>query len=165
MDIILFRHGLAVESQEWSGDEEKRPLTAKGISRTRRSGRGLFNLRINPTHLFSSRLTRARETAVILQRLVRPRLTVDICNELLPGTAPELLISLLGTLPPDSVVICIGHEPHLSLTAGILMAGRPCAGLSLKKAGACLIQVEKPVRSASGRLLWWLTPGQLRALA
>ncbi len=165
MDCVFFRHGIAFERQEWAGQEQDRPLTDKGTTRTRQSARGLLNLRIIPTHLLSSPLTRARETAEILQRLVRPRLTVRICDELVPEASPDTLFSLLGTLPPNSVVLCVGHEPHLSLMAGALLAGKPCAGLSLKKAGACLIHIEKSVRPANGRLQWWLTPAQLRALA
>ena len=165
MDCILFRHGIAVERQEWAGNEQDRPLTGKGTARTRQSARGLINLRIVPTHLLSSPLARARQTAEILQRLVRPRLTVQLCDELVPEAAPHALFTLLGTFAPDSVVLCVGHEPHLSLTAGTLLMGKPCAGLSLKKAGACFIHNEKFVQPANGRLQWWLTPGQLRTLA
>ncbi len=165
MDCVLFRHGLAVERQEWAGQEQDRPLTDKGTARTRRSAKGLLTLRIIPTHLLSSPLTRSRETAEIIRRLVRPRLTVQICDELAPGAAPPALFSLLGTLPLDSVVFCVGHEPHLSLTAGTWLTGKAWAGLSLKKAGACLIRTEQSVRPANGRLQWWLTAAQLRALA
>ena len=165
MDCILYRHGIAVDRQEWGGKEQDRPLTGKGTTRTRQSARGLFTLRIMPTHLLSSPLARARETAEILQRLAHPRLTVQICDELVPEAAPHALFTLLGTLPPESVVLCVGHEPHLSLTAGTLLIGKPCAGLSLKKAGACLIHIQQSQQPANGLLQWWLTPGQLRALA
>jgi hypothetical protein len=50
------------------------------------------------------------------------------------------------------------------LAAGILLAGKPIAGLSLKKAGACLIRVEGAIRPAKGHLEWWMTAAQLRAL-
>jgi phosphohistidine phosphatase len=81
------------------------------------------------------------------------------------NSAPRTLFALLDALPPDAVALCIGHEPHLSLAAGILLTGKPCSGLSLKKAGACLIHIEESVRPAAGRLEWWLTAAQLRALA
>jgi len=71
----------------------------------------------------------------------------------------------LDALPADAVVLCVGHEPQLSLAAGILLTGKPCSGLSLKKAGACLLHIEESVKPAAGRLEWWLTAGQLRALA
>ena len=165
MDCLFFRHGLAIERQEWSGQEQDRPLTDKGVARTRESGKGLLNLRIRPTHILSSPLARAHETAAILQSLIRPKLKIRICAELNPAAQPRTLFALLDALPPDAVALCIGHEPHLSLAAGILLTGKPCSGLSFKKAGACLIHIEESVRPAAGRLEWWLTAAQLRALA
>lgn len=165
MDCLLFRHGIAVERQGWKGRDEDRPLTEKGAARTLQSGKGLLTLSRSPTHLLSSPLTRARETAAILQPLIRSQPKVQICAELDPTAAPRALFSLLDSLPSDSVVLCIGHEPHLSTSAGILLTGKPCSGLSLKKAGACLIHLEDSVRPATGRLEWWLTAAQLRALA
>ena len=164
MDIILFRHGIAVERQDWTGNEQDRPLTGKGIRRTRRSAKGLLSLRSTPTHLLSSPLVRARETAEILQLLVRPKVTVQICEALVPEASPNALFTLLGTMPSDSVVLCVGHEPNLSVVAATLFTGNPCAGILLKKAGACLIQIEKSVGAAKGHLEWWFTPKQLRAL-
>lgn len=164
MDMILFRHGIAVERQEWAGKEQDRPLTGKGIRRTHRSAKGLFALRITPTHLLSSPLARARETAEILHHLIRPQVTLQICEELAPQALPQALFTLLGTVPSDSVLLCVGHEPHLSVVAATLLMGKPCAGFSLKKAGACLIQIEKSVGPAKGHLQWWLTPAQLRTL-
>lgn len=165
MDLVLFRHGIAVERGEWMGSEQDRPLTVRGARKTRRSVRGLLNHSITPTHLLSSPLARACDTADILKQLIHPRVTVQLCNELRPGEAPRSLFALLSTLPVDSVVVCVGHEPHLSLVAGSLLSGDTCAGFSLKKAGACLIHLEQSVRPGKGCLQWWLTSGQLRALA
>ena len=165
MDCLFFRHGIAIERQEWSGQEQDRPLTDKGAARTRESGKGLLNLRIKPTHIFSSPLARAHDTAAILQSLIRSKPKIRICPELNPAAPPSTLFALLDALPPDAVALCIGHEPHLSLAAGILLTGKPCSGLSLKKAGACLLHIEESVRPTAGRLEWWLTAAQLRALA
>ena len=163
MDLILFRHGVAIERQEWTGNDEDRPLTRKGIKNARRSAKGLMRLGVTPTHLFTSPLVRARETAAIIEDRTNPHVTARVCDELTPGTAPNGLFSLLATLPAGSVVLCIGHEPHLSVVAGSLLCGKPCSGLSLKKAGACLVQLDPPIQQSKGRLLWWLTAGQLRA--
>ncbi len=165
MDCLFFRHGIAIERQKWSGLEQDRPLTEQGAARTKESGKGLLTLRMRPTHILSSPLTRAHETAVILQSLIRSKPKIRICTELDPAAAPRALFSLLDTLPADAVVLCVGHEPHLSLAAGILLTGKPCSGLSLKKAGACLMHIEESAKPAAGRLEWWLTAGQLRALA
>ena len=101
MDIILFRHGIAVERQDWTGNEQDRPLTDKGIRRTRRSAKGFRSLRIIPTHFLSSPLVRARETAETLQHLIRPKVPVQICEALVPEASPNALFTLLGTIPSN----------------------------------------------------------------
>ena len=78
MDCLFYRHGIAIERQEWSGQDEDRPLTDKGAARTRESGKGLLTLRIRPTDILSSPLTRARETAAILQSLIRSKPKIRI---------------------------------------------------------------------------------------
>lgn len=165
MDCLLFRHGIAYDREDWRGSEHDRPLTDKGRQRTKQSSKGLLVLGLIPTHILSSPLARAHQTAKILQSLMPAAPPLKICTELAPDVAPRALISLLNNLPSDAVVVCVGHEPHLSTTAGMLLTGKPCAGLSLKKAGACLLHLEGSVRPAQGRLEWWLTASQLRALA
>lgn len=164
MQLILFRHGLAWEREEWKGNERDRPLTNKGVTRVRQAGKGLLAMDALPTHLFSSPLRRAQETADLLQRLFRPKPTLQLCEALQPAAPPKELLGLLRPLPATSLVLCVGHEPHLSRLAGLLLFGRSGAGLSLKKAGACSIEINGTVRPGSGTLVWWLTAAQLRAL-
>ena len=164
MDCFFFRHGIAYDREDWRGNDQNRPLTEKGRIRTRQSSKGLLALGLLPTHILSSPLTRARETATILRALMSAAPPLRICPELNPDVPPRVVIALLNTLPSDAVVLCVGHEPHLSATAGILLTGKVCDGLSLKKAGACLLHLEGSVRPAKGRLEWWLTASQLRAL-
>ncbi|HAP40616.1 MAG: histidine phosphatase family protein [Nitrospira sp.] len=165
MDCLFFRHGIAVERDTWTGEERRRPLTHKGRARTRQSGKGLLALRLTPTHILSSPLTRARQTAVILQALLEEPIAIRMTAALEPEADPQAICALLNTVPPDAFVWCIGHEPHLSATAGLLLTGTSCHGFALKKAGACLIHVDHRMRPGTGRLDWWLTASQLRALA
>ena len=165
MDCVLFRHGIAVERDEWKGEDAERPLTEKGGKRVRQAAAGLRALDVFPTHLLTSPLVRAHETAKILQAAFRHQLSLRICDELLTDAPPDKVFPLIEVLPPDACVICIGHEPYLGETAGLLLFGKPAAGLSLKKAGACLIEMPDPPRPGRGYLHWWLPPAQLRALA
>ncbi|MCC6966449.1 MAG: histidine phosphatase family protein [Nitrospira sp.] len=165
MDCLLFRHGIAYDREDWRGNDQTRPLTDKGRIRTRQASKGLLALGPLPTHILSSPLTRAQETAKIVRALMPTAPPLRICHELNPEVPPRALIALLNTLPSDAVVLCVGHEPHLSATAAILLTGKLCKGLSLKKAGACLLHLEGSVRPAKSRLDWWLTAAQLRALA
>lgn len=164
MDCILFRHGIAVDRDEWTGDDSERPLTRDGVEKTRQAAAGLLRLGIVPTHVLSSPLARALETAQIIVEGFRAGPHVQRCDGLVPDAPPEELIAALSELPQDSCVICVGHEPHLGKAAGVMVAGKPAAGLSLKKAGACCIRFEDVPKAGAGSLRWWLTPAVLRLL-
>ena len=49
MDCLLFRHGIAVDREDWDGQEAQRPLTPTGEERTRESAVGLRRLGIAPS--------------------------------------------------------------------------------------------------------------------
>jgi phosphohistidine phosphatase len=162
MDCILLRHGIAVDREEWKGPDGDRPLTERGAKRVAQVAAGLKRLDVQPTHVLSSPLIRAIETAKIAHRLLQVRSTVQIVDALVPDAAPDRLFSILHDLPPESCVLCVGHEPHLGMVAAVLLTGRPSQAFPFKKAGACLIELAAPVKPGRGVLCWWLPPSQLR---
>ncbi len=164
MDCILFRHGIAVNREDWEGPDADRHLTPKGITRTEQAAVGLRRLDMRPDVLLSSPFTRALETAKLVKDALRYRRDIQICDELLPDSPPDKIFALLGSLPPDACVICVGHEPHLSDTAGVMIFGKPANGLYLKKAGVAMIQFDGTARAGQGALAWWVIPSQLRSL-
>lgn len=164
MDCILFRHGIAVERADWKGDENLRPLTPKGLDKTRDAAAGLLRLKLEPGHLWTSPLARALETAKLIRQLLCPRIDLQAHEALLPGASPRALLALLASLPAEATVICVGHEPHLGEAAGIMLCGKPVTGLSLKKAGACCLRFSEAPKEGRAELRWWLTPAQLRGL-
>lgn len=164
MDCLLMRHGIAVEQDEWHGSDGDRPLTERGVKRVAQAVGGLGRLGVQPTHVLSSPLTRAIETAKIAHSSLRVRSAVQIVDALLPDAPPNQLLSILRDLPPESCVLCIGHEPQLGMTASVLLTGRATTSFPLKKAGACLIELPIPVKLGRGVLRWWLTSNQLRAM-
>lgn len=164
MNCVLFRHGIAVERDEWEGLEADRPLTERGAKRVAQVAAGLNRLDVQPTHVFSSPLIRAIETAKIVHRSLQVRSAVQIVEELLPDAPPDRLLSILHDLPPESCALCIGHEPQLGMAASVMLSGRVSASFPMKKAGACLIELPMPVKPGQGVLRWWLTPRQLRAI-
>ncbi|MGZ8386125.1 MAG: SixA phosphatase family protein [Nitrospira sp.] len=164
MDCILIRHGIAVEPDEWEGAEENRPLTEKGKKRVKQAAVGLAALECKPTHLFTSPFVRAYDTARILRTVVCPVLKVETREELAVGAKPEQLVVLLNTLPSNSVVVCVGHEPQLGEAVSLLLCGKAFPNFPLKKAGAACIEAEGNIKPGQARLRWWLPPMQLRVL-
>ena len=164
MECVLLRHGIAVERGEWEGTDGDRPLTECGAKRVAQTAVGLSRLDVQLTHVFSSPLIRAIETAKIVHRSLRVCSAMHVVHELLPDAPPHRLLSILHKLPPESCVLCIGHEPQLGMAASVLLSGRVSASFPLKKAGACLIELSVPAKPGRGVLRWWLTPSQLRAI-
>ena len=164
MDCLLMRHGIAVELDEWKGADADRPLTEQGAKRVAQVAAGLKWLDVQPTHVLSSPLIRAIETAKIVHRSLRVRSAVQVVDELLPDASPDRLLSVLHDLPPESSVLCVGHEPHLGMAASVLLSGRTTASFPMKKAGACLIKLPIPAKPGRGVLRWWMTPSQLRVI-
>src|SRR2546426_10855877 len=164
MDCLLLRHGIAVERDEWEGLDADRPLTERGAKRVAQVAAGLNWLDVQPTHVLSSPLIRAIETAKIAHSSLRVRSAVQIVDELLPDAPPDRLLSILYDLPPESCVLCVGHEPQLGMAASVMLAGKHSMAFPFKKAGACLIELSIPAKPSRGVLRWWLTPDQLRAI-
>ena len=164
MDCLLLRHGIAVERDEWEGLDGDRPLTEQGATRVAQVAAGLNRLDVQPTHVLSSPLIRAIETAKIVHRSLRVRSAMHLVEALLPDAPPHRLLSILHNLPPESCVLCIGHEPQLGMAASVLLSGRASAAFPMKKAGACLIELPIQLKPGRGVLRWWLTPSQLRSM-
>jgi phosphohistidine phosphatase len=164
MDCLLFRHGIAVSPEEWDGSDDERPLTKEGITKTEQAAEGLKRIGMKPTYVLCSPFTRAQQTAGIAREVLQSKATIQLCPELVYDQSPMLLFPILHRLPQNALVMCVGHEPHLGQTAALMVVGKNAAGLSLKKAGACLISFEGDVGLGQGRLSWWIPPAQLRAL-
>ena len=164
MDCVFVRHGIAVAREEWEGKDVDRPLTERGKRRVREVAAGLRRLDVRPTVIYASPARRAVETAHLLHGLLASSTLMQLRNELLPGAPPTEVVSLIKDIPPESCVICIGHEPQLGMAASVLLSGRASASFPLKKAGACLIELSIPAKPGRGVLRWWLTPDQLRAI-
>jgi phosphohistidine phosphatase len=165
MDCVLIRHGIAVERDEWEGQDADRPLTERGAKRVAQVAAGLRWLGVEPAHILSSPCVRAVETARILQVAFTDRPAIRLADELLSDAAPEQLLTLLHELPAESCVLCVGHEPHLGSAASVMLTGKPSNAFPFKKAGACLIEMPVPVKPGRGTLRWWMGPAQLRELS
>jgi phosphohistidine phosphatase len=164
MHCVLFRHGIAVSIEDWGGDDQDRPLTMDGREKTHKATGGLLKIGIAPTHILASPFKRTQETAHILKKAFSFGGEVQLCHELLSEVSPHHLFPILNTFPSDACILCIGHEPHLGSTAGVMLFGEPVYGLSFKKAGGALISFEGPAKAGRGILQWWIPRSYLRGL-
>jgi phosphohistidine phosphatase len=139
MKIYLVRHAHALEGK----DDDIRPLSGKGRKQIRHVA-AFFrdNGRLAAREFWHSPLVRARDTAQQLgQELGRRAKLVEVAG-LRPEDKPAVLAKRLNAVRRSVAVV--GHEPHLSALASLLVAGKPrpvlfefkkCAVVCLEKTG------------------------------
>jgi phosphohistidine phosphatase len=163
MILYLVRHGIAVDPNDpKSPPEPERPLTAKGVQKTRAAALGLHEWGAKPDVLITSPYVRAAQTAEIFaEALGFPPQKIRTHDALKPSGNPAEIAKEIVRLRAKKVM-CFGHAPQLdSMIAHLLGVQRVFTGL--KKAGvACL---EHSASHAKWELLWIVTPKMLRQLA
>lgn len=161
--VYLMRHGIAEDPRHGLADAD-RALTDEGEEKTARVAAGLRTLGVRPDAILSSPLRRAEQTA----RIAAGRLggEVTLTPLLAPGTAPRTLVGGLHDARGARQLLLVGHQPDLGELASFLLTGSPgLVPLPFKKAAVAAIQVGALPPRGPGLLHWFLTPGQLRAIA
>jgi phosphohistidine phosphatase len=163
MEIYIIRHAIAMERDEWAGSDDKRPLTEKGKNKMEQIAAGLAAMDIDLTHIFSSPLVRAQQTAEILQNVLK----IDHLDEtdlLVPPADPAAIIPFLNKLPDNADVALVGHEPHVSDLLSHLLTGQHKNFATFKKGGVALLEGVAPLRPGSLTLRWLMEPNHLVAI-
>ncbi len=161
MLLHLVRHAHAVTVEE----DATRPLSVRGRGEIARLARFfLGNGAFQPAQIWHSPLRRSRETADDLVA----RLSLDVVLVEISGLQPEddaqQLAERLQLHPRDRGNLAIvGHEPHLSALAALLITGRKrSAAFRLKKSDVLTLQLAEGVHKKSGlnrwRVRWHITP-------
>lgn len=167
MSVVLYimRHGIAADPAPGMSDAD-RALTAEGVRKTERAAVGLQRIGVKPDAILSSPLRRAEETARLVADVLTPNASIELFPPLAGGFAIEDLVKGLRPHRQAGELLLVGHQPDLGQLASYLITGAGnLALLPFKKAGVAAIELASlPPRSA-GLLHWFLTPGQLRAIA
>lgn len=164
MHLYLIRHGIAVDREDpRCPPDTERPLTPKGMKRSRAAALGLRALDVKPNAVLTSPWLRALQTAEIFCEVLRYPARKILRTDALKGTSsPSDLLRELQSMKAK-VVLCFGHEPHLHLVIGHVL--RTSAKITeLKKAGLALLELER-ASPAQGRLLALYPASTLRLLA
>jgi phosphohistidine phosphatase len=162
MKLLVIRHAAAVPAATRGTPDDERPLTAKGKAKFREAAKGLARITRRPDVLLTSPLPRARQTAEIAARAFK-RVEPTIESALAHGSVRGIL-GAVGVHPADATVAIVGHEPGLSALLAHLLGSAHRDRFALKKGGAALVDLPDGP-SEPGRLVWFLKPGVLRALA
>jgi phosphohistidine phosphatase len=161
-ELYLIRHAIAADRGEEWPDDDKRPLTARGVARFKETVEGLKKLEAGIDEIFTSPLVRAKQTADLLAAGLPGKPTVKILDALAPGHTPGSLMAQLARTARRRRIALVGHEPSLGeLAAHLIGAGR---ALPFKKGGVCRIDVESLTSRRPGALTWFVQPKMLRGL-
>jgi phosphohistidine phosphatase len=166
MKLLVIRHGLAEDRDEFARtgkDDSERPLTRDGRRKMRQNAKGLREIVEGIDLVATSPLIRAQQTAEIVSEVFSDA-RIETIDTLTPDREPAELMSWLLTQVGSGTVSVVGHDPHLGRLVSFALAGHTDSFVELKKGGACLLQFENEPAASKARLLWLLTPAQLREL-
>lgn len=165
MQLLMIRHAIAEERDDFARtgkDDGLRPLTDEGRKKMKQAAKGLKELVPEIDLLATSPLTRAAQTAAILDSIFDGLDEVEI-EELAPETTPGEFLRWLRQQKKETIAV-VGHEPSISLILSWLLTGTERRIFSFRKGGAALLDFPDEVGAGTATLLWALTPAQLRAL-
>lgn len=122
--IILTQHAEAKRKEE----DPERNITERGREETERIA--IFfkeNIGIGIDEIIHSTKLRAKQTAEILAKYIKPREGVFEGENLEPTADPSIWAEKLKSINKN--IIIVGHLPHLSKLTSLLVVGNPEIGI------------------------------------
>ena len=157
MKIYILRHGEAAEHGDPRFKENERPLTPKGLQRTKQLAHALREMEISFGAILSSPLLRAKQTAEIVARGLDKK--TELTDALTPSGSMEKLVGQINMIRPvPESVLLVGHEPYLSGFTSLLCVGGPDLPLKLKKGALVRLEVENLMCGKCAILEWVVQP-------
>lgn len=150
MLIYLIRHADARDAEQ----DELRPLSPRGEQQVRALADFLRrNDAFRPDEIWHSSLLRARQTAELLVKRLAVPAPLRLMPDLEPAADPRAVARRIKATPRSVAVV--GHEPHLSALASLLVTGKaePPAFLMKKCAALALDGAETQWQAR-----WHLSP-------
>src|SRR5438445_637118 len=138
MKLYILRHGEAAEHGDPRYREAERPLTQKGLQRTRQLAHALRQMDISFDAILSSPLTRARQTAEIVAHALKEDVT--FADALAAGNIKALVEHVAKIQPLPEALLLVGHEPQLSGFISFLCTGGSALPIKLKKGALCRLE-------------------------
>ncbi len=156
MELLLVRHGKAVDARSATSDED-RWLTRGGRVTVTKVGEALAQRDLQYSLIYTSPLVRAVQTAEILAAThphfegpvkVLPALSIEV-----GGTAEAL--EPLEDASDGDLIVMVTHMPKIGMLAEHLC--KHASALSFRTSSACLLSIER----GKGHIEWMLDPETL----
>lgn len=165
MQLLIVRHADAGDREEFARTgkpDSERPLSAKGRTQLESVAPALVRILPDIGVIVTSPYARARQTAEMLRKSWQAG-PLEETDTLQPEMRPAAFGKFLAARDED-VVVCVGHEPHLSALAAWLTTGSADSYMDFRKGGACLVDFDDAPRKGAGSLRWLFGPKELKAL-
>lgn len=121
-ELILLRHAEAVPI-ETSGDDEQRPLSARGEQEAQAAGLWLAAHGIRPERVLCSPTRRTDETTRLALAAIDAAPVPQMAPEIYDASPGELL-ALLDQHADVGTVMLVGHNPGIERLVALLVEGR-----------------------------------------
>ena len=156
LELHFLRHADAGDPEGWAGDDDVRPLSAKGELQAERLGSFLAEVGFRPDALISSPKVRARRTAEIVGAAIGVGVRLD--DRLGGGFDPLTLDAILADAGGPARPVVVGHDPDFSHMVGWLANAD---GLTMKKGALARVDVRGSIAGGRGTLRWLVPPDLL----
>ena len=160
MRLYFLRHASASDT---APSDAERKLTKEGEEESRIAGAALAELSVKPTHLFSSPLLRARQTAEIAAKELKFSGRTEILDELTNG-ATGALLKALRPYGDATELLLVGHMPSLAEHIAALIDAQSAGGLPLGKGSIACVELPG-LQIGTGQLRWLMQQKQLAKIA
>jgi phosphohistidine phosphatase len=151
--LYLVRHA---ESRPEYEDPSK-GLSEKGIQDVTKVSKAALDRGVRVMEVFHSGKKRAEQTAQIIAGYLKPQRGVSQTDGLAPKDDPNIWVERLRDFHDD--IMLVGHLPHMSDFAALLLQGKELAN-SLTFEGGGIVCFEK-TNDGTWSILWSLMPSQL----
>jgi phosphohistidine phosphatase len=158
MKLYFVRHATA---SDIAANDSARELTREGYEEARVAGKALVKLGAKPSHIFSSPLLRARQTAEVLG--LELGVEVEAIDDLRSDSTPSRLFKAIKGGGQVKELLLVGHMPSVAQNVAYLIGAGDGEGLAFGKASPALVEAHD-LKAGGGELRWLLRQKQLREL-
>jgi len=165
MNLILLRHAQAEKSDmKLYSDDDLRPLTEVGIKRQRKVAKAIHAMGLRPDRIISSPRLRARQTAEVTASILGRKDRLEFHNALGAGYSPTAVLEMISAFAPCETVMLVGHEPDLSVIAGLLLGPNAGPIIKFRKSALLGLYFSHVPQPGGGTLEFFYRPDDLLAL-
>ncbi|TPG09693.1 histidine phosphatase family protein [Rhodanobacter glycinis] len=149
-ELILLRHAEAVPI-ETAGDDQQRPLSARGEQEAQAAGLWLAAHGVRPERVLCSPTRRTDETTRLALAAIDSAPIPQMLGEIYDASPGELL-ALLDQHDDACTVMLVGHNPGIERLVALLVEGRSDEFRGMPPGALAVLHLNGPLEPGNARL-------------